>query len=195
MKILRCARNDKLILFTHMQHIILIGFKNVGKTAVGRELAKALNVPFYDSDLVIQDLHKTEKSEMLSCREIMRNHGVDYFRELEHKALAQVLGEQPPAVISVGGGAPLAQKNQALMTPHHIVHVTAPKGVMYERIMLNGWPAFFPREVDPYISFQKILAERDPVYRQLAHHTIENNGSLAQTVSAAIQLFPQLQII
>lgn len=173
-----------------MKHIILIGFKNVGKTAVGRELAKALNVPFYDSDASIQDLHNAEKNEMLSCREIMRNHGVEYFRELEHRALAQVLGEKPPAVISVGGGAPMAEKNQALMAPHTVVHVTAPKGVMFERIMLGGWPAFFPREVDPYVSFQNILSEREPVYNKLAHITVDNSGTLDEAVRKLVALLP-----
>lgn len=167
-----------------MEHIVLIGFKNVGKSSVGRLLAKELGVPFVDSDSVVQELHVQKTGEQLSCREIMKNHGADYFRELEHEALKQVLAIDQPAVVAVGGGAPMHEKNQSLFARHCIIHLTAPKGIIYERIMINGQPAFFPREVDPYISFQKIWNERDPIYQQLARITVDNGKSLGDTIAA-----------
>lgn len=169
-----------------MKHLVLIGFKNVGKSSVGKLLAKQLELPFVDSDTIVQELHRAKTGAALSCREIMKNHGADYFRELEHEALAQVLSVNPPAVIAVGGGAPMQEKNQALLARHCNIHLTAPKGMVFERIMLNGWPAFFPREVDPYISFQKIWNERHPVYQKLAEITVDNGKSLEETVATLI---------
>lgn len=165
-----------------MQHIILIGFKNVGKSLVGKHLSDVLDLPFIDSDKVLEDLYAKQRAEKLSCREIMRKEGEEFFRDLEHEALTTVLAERPPVVIAVGGGAPLQEKNALLFTPHQVVHVTAPKGVVYERIMINGWPAFFPREVDPYVSFQKLWAERLPRYEKLASLTIENNAPIDEIV-------------
>ena len=53
-----------------MKHIILIGFKNVGKTLIAKNLALALDLPFVDSDIVLEDLYANEHEECLSCREI-----------------------------------------------------------------------------------------------------------------------------
>lgn len=165
-----------------MNHIILVGFKNVGKTSVAKLLAEELSLPFSDSDATVRELYLAREKNNLSCREIMRKHGQEYFRNLEHEALKNVLSAVPPQVIAVGGGAPLEERNELLLKGHTIIHVTASKGVVFERIMVNGWPAFFPREVDPYVSFQKIWNERMPRYESLAGITVENNRPLADVV-------------
>lgn len=167
-----------------MNHIILIGFKNVGKTCVAKLLAEALGLPFADSDTVVRELYAARENKNLSCREIMRAHGEEYFRNLEYEATKTVLAAEPPQVVALGGGAPLQERNEILLAGHTIVHVIAPKGVVYERIMVNGWPAFFPREVDPYVSFQKIWQDRMPRYELLASITIENNRPLVDVVKS-----------
>ncbi len=166
-----------------MKHIILVGFKSVGKSTVGRQLAKHLDLPFIDSDFAIADLHAAMTGKKSSCREIMREQGADYFRALETEALQKVLSVNPPVVIAVGGGAPMSACNQTLLKNHTVVHITAPKGAVFERIMLNGRPAFFPADVDPYSSFQKIWSERNPIYEKLATLTVENGRSLDETVA------------
>lgn len=165
-----------------MRHIILIGFKNVGKSLIGKNLAAALNCPFIDSDRVLEDLYAARHPARLSCREIMRAEGEEFFRALEHEALKKVLFQTAPTIIAVGGGAPLQPKNAELFEDHQVVHLTAPKGVVYERIMINGWPAFFPRDLDPYLSFQNIWQDRMPRYERLATVTIENNASVEDVV-------------
>lgn len=171
-----------------MQHVILIGFKSVGKSLIGENLAIKLNQSFVDSDRVLEDLYARERETCLSCREIMRTEGEEFFRALEHEALKKVLAETEQTIIAVGGGAPLHDKNAELFKSHKVVHLTAPEGVVYERIMVNGWPAFFPREVDPYISFQNLWQKRLPGYERLAHVTIENNAPIEDTVNKLIAI-------
>ena len=97
------------------------------------------------------------------------------------------MAETGETVIAVGGGAPLSAKNAELFKTHKVVHLTAPEGMVYERIMVNGWPAFFPREVDPYVSFQKLWQERLPSYENLATITIENNSPVEDTVNKLVR--------
>lgn len=173
-----------------MKHIVLVGFKNVGKSSMGKALSIQLGVPFVDSDRELERKYAEETGSALSCREIMRERGEECFRSLEHAVLTDLLNRPEVAVIAAGGGAPLIEKNQQLLKNHQVVYVTAHKGSVYERIMVNGWPAFFPRDVDPYISFQRIWAEREPVYQALTDITVDNSGPLEKTV---LELVEQLK--
>lgn len=80
----------------------------VGKSAVGRKLARRLKRRFVDLDRAI------EKCEGSKVREIFENKGEPYFRELEKQALAQVLREDGQ-VIATGGGVVLHEDNLRLL--------------------------------------------------------------------------------
>ncbi len=166
-----------------MQHILLIGFKHVGKSAIGKQLAEMSSQSYCDLDEAIEQRYGQMTGNNSSCREIMRQHGTEYFRALEHQALESVLAADSSMVISLGGGTPLKPENLQLMRGHIIVHVTADKSKVYERIMVNGRPAFFPLEKNSYLAFNDLWIERDAIYRKLSHLTIDNSKSLDQTVS------------
>jgi shikimate kinase len=82
-----------------MKPIILIGFMGVGKTSLGKKLAKKLGCNFIDSDKWI------EKKTGKSIPEIFQTEGEAYFRELE-KICVNELKEIKNTVVSVGGGLP-----------------------------------------------------------------------------------------
>ncbi len=161
-----------------MTHLILIGFKHTGKTSLGRSLAERMGRGFIDLDEEIVRAHQAKGDKHVSCREILNEHGEEYFRELEHETLQSVLDSSEDFVLAVGGGTPMTARNQDLMKTHHVVHVSAPKSIVFERIMINGKPAFFPKEADTFDSFQQLWSERIPVFDSLAHVKIENNDSL-----------------
>jgi shikimate kinase len=96
------------------QNIALIGFMAVGKSAVGRKLARRLKRRFVDLDRVI------EKCEGLKVREIFDNKGEPYFRQLEKQALAQVLQENGQ-VIATGGGVVLDEDNLRLLQERSLI--------------------------------------------------------------------------
>lgn len=158
------------------KHLILIGFKNTGKSVIGYELAKHLHERFVDLDKVIETLYADTNAETLNCRQIMQVRGEDFFRQLEHDALKKVIAGKA-SIISLGGGTPLHESNQKLIKPFTIIHITAPRGIVFERIMVNGRPAFFLSNEDPFDSFNRIWDEREAVYKTLASFTIDNNGS------------------
>ena len=70
----------------------------VGKSTVGKMLAKKLKVNFFDIDKII------EKKEKSSIKEIFDSKGEDYFRKIEKKITLQEL-KKINSVIALGGGA------------------------------------------------------------------------------------------
>ena len=86
----------------------------VGKSAVGRKLARRLKRRFVDLDRTI------EKCEGLKVREIFENKGEPYFRQLEKQTLAQVLREDGQ-VIATGGGVVLHEENLRLLQGRSLI--------------------------------------------------------------------------
>ena len=65
-----------------MTHVVLTGFMAVGKTAVGKRLARRLGRPFVDTDSLI------EKREGMAIKEIFKRHGEAEFRRIEEEVVA-----------------------------------------------------------------------------------------------------------
>jgi shikimate kinase/3-dehydroquinate synthase len=91
-----------------MSHIFLYGPMGAGKSTVGKVLACNLNLPFVDSDQVI------ETNAGQSIFEIMGQQGETAARDLETIALQQIISNKE-RVIALGGGALLREENRALV--------------------------------------------------------------------------------
>jgi shikimate kinase len=109
------------------KNIALIGFMAVGKSAIGRTLAKKLRRRFVDLDRVI------ERAEGSKVREIFEHKGEAYFRQLEKQALADVL-EENNQVIATGGGIVLDDQNlQILREKALLIGLSAEMDVLLAR--------------------------------------------------------------
>ena len=78
--------------------LILTGMMGVGKSTIGRLLAKRLKVRFIDVDKVI------EKNQKKSINKIFQDNGEKYFRKLEEKIALKIIKKRE-TVIALGGGA------------------------------------------------------------------------------------------
>lgn len=78
--------------------VVLIGMMGVGKTSIGRRLAKKLGVDFIDSD------HEVELAAKCSVSDIFEIYGEDVFRDVERRVIKRLLSEKPH-VLATGGGA------------------------------------------------------------------------------------------
>jgi 3-phosphoshikimate 1-carboxyvinyltransferase len=181
----RLQQRRKLKCEEYNHHLILIGFKYVGKTSIGRALSKVLKKNFIDLDREVENQYRKKNGESFTCRQIMQTHGEAYYRELESAVLQEVL-QYPPCVISLGGGTALSSCNQDLIKSQVLLHVAAPRGIVFERIMVDGRPAFFDPEKDPYESFNRLWEERNEVYRKLTKYTVNNSGTVEEAVVEAI---------
>jgi shikimate kinase len=115
-----------------MENIALVGFMAVGKSAVGRTLARRLRRRFVDLDAMI------EKSEGCKIREIFARRGEPYFRALEKQALNDVLALRGQ-VIATGGGVLMDDENLRLLKEKaRLVGLTASRDVLLGRIGKNS---------------------------------------------------------
>ena len=78
--------------------LTLTGMMGVGKSTIGKILAKKLRYKFIDVDKLI------EKKEGLSINLIFKNKGETYFRKVESEITLSELKKQD-SVIALGGGA------------------------------------------------------------------------------------------
>ena len=95
------------------KNLTLTGMMGVGKTTIGKRLAKKLNYAFVDIDKII------EKQEGESISSIFKNKGEDYFRKIEKK-LTIIELKKNNSVISLGGGAFLSSSIRQYSKKHSI---------------------------------------------------------------------------
>lgn len=109
-------------------NIVLIGYRGVGKSTIGKQLAGRMGMNFVDTDeLIMQRSGKT-------IREIFQQGGEALFRDLE-SAVVDDLAETDNAVIAAGGGVVLRKSNiEKLQANGRIVWLQAPAQVLWERI-------------------------------------------------------------
>ncbi|KAF1086585.1 Shikimate kinase 1 [Sporotomaculum syntrophicum] len=96
------------------KNIVLIGFMGVGKSTLGRRLAKRLGYKFIDTDSAIEEI--TGKT----VEQIFRTDGEIRFRS-EEKLLARKLAGQTGLVIATGGGMVLEQENVELLKQNGVL--------------------------------------------------------------------------
>jgi len=94
--------------------IILIGFMGVGKTTIGKIIAKKLKLNFVDMDNYI------EKTEGKSISKIFEEYGEQQFRELESESLKDLI-KSDNIVISTGGGIVNTKENSEILKKEKIV--------------------------------------------------------------------------
>lgn len=107
--------------------VFLIGFMGVGKTTLGKKLAKKLDVPFYDTD------EEIEKEMGMTVKDLFSKYGESYFRNLEKVWLQNI--SKNPAVIATGGGMPCDEKRLSLMkSTGTIVYLERPVKELFNRL-------------------------------------------------------------
>lgn len=91
-----------------MNRVYLIGFMGSGKSRLGRDLSKKMEIQNIDLDKFI------ESSMLMTVPEIFETYGEEEFRRIEHEKLKE-LSAFENVIISTGGGAPCYHNNMELM--------------------------------------------------------------------------------
>jgi shikimate kinase len=151
--------------------IVLIGPMGVGKTTVGKKLARAMKVAFSDTDNLITQEHG-------SIAEYFANHGEDAFRQVEHTALKHALAN--PGVVATGGGAVLLQESRDLLKDATVVYLATDGKHMASRLK-NGSRPLLKNGIEDW---KRIYEARKAFYEATADVMIDTSGHpLAQTIS------------
>jgi shikimate kinase len=156
--------------------IYLVGMPGAGKSVVGRELAGRLGVPFIDLDTEI------EREAGASVPAIFAERGEAAFRALEAEALVAA-GTQDPAVVACGGGVVLEPANRITLRATGIaVYLDVPLELLRARVRPASERPLIREEGD----LERLLAEREALYREFAAHVVDGSGTPGE-VAAAIE--------
>lgn len=164
--------------------IVLVGLMGVGKTTVGRGLAQALQMPFRDVD------EEIERAAAMPVADIFATRGEAEFRDGERRVIARLLTQEPPHVLSFGGGAFMHPKTRELVRRTAIsVWLKTDLELLARRVARKSTrPLLIGR--DPLEVLQTQAEARYPLYGEatLTVHTSDASSATAvATVLAALK--------
>jgi shikimate kinase len=149
--------------------LVLVGLPGSGKSTVGRQLARRLDIPFLDSD------HAIEQRLGCSIREYFERQGEERFRDVETEVLAQLV-QQAHGVLSTGGGSVLREQNRDLLRQSgQVFYLYASPQEVFRRLR-NDQNRPLLQVADPQLRLRELFEVRDPLYRAAAHYVIECPG-------------------
>lgn len=128
-----------------------------GKTAIGTALARAMGVPFLDSDAEI------EAAANMTIAEIFSRDGEAFFRTKESQVIARLL-DGMPSVLSTGGGAFLQAANrEAIAAAGVSVWLRADLDLLWSRVKHKATRPLL-RTSDPRATLEELCKARNPEY-------------------------------
>lgn len=147
--------------------VVLIGLPGSGKSTIGRRLAKTLDLALLDTDTVI------ETTTGRTIAEIFATDGEAEFRRIEENVVRDALATHD-GVLSLGGGAVTTAGVREALAGHTVIYleINAAEGVRRTgrstvRPLLAGQ--------DRGEKFKALMAERVPLYRQVATMRVNTN--------------------
>lgn len=168
------------------QPIFLVGARGCGKTTVGVALARALGCHFVDTDSYLLT------STNMSVADIVAQDGWDGFRARETQALKSVTA--PDTLVATGGGMVLAECNRQFMRDQGVViYLRAPAQILASRLEAFPEEGQRPTLTGKPITDEivEVLAAREALYRQAAHHMVDAARppeAVVEAVLAALQM-------
>lgn len=149
-----------------MRRIIIVGYMGAGKTTVGKALAKATGLQFYDLDWYIESRMRR------TVPQIFAERGEEGFRQIEHNMLHEV-AEFENVIISCGGGTPCFFDNMEYMNGQaQVVYLKASPEVLYRHLLMGKTerPLLKGKSEEELTEFiAKQLADREPYYSAAAY--------------------------
>ena len=169
--------------------VVMVGMMGAGKTAVGREVARRLAVPFQDSDEEIQ------RAAQMTIAEIFERDGEAFVRRREAEVIARLMRDGP-CVLSVGGGAYLNAETRALISDLGLaVWLRADLDLLWSRVKGKTTRPLLHTE-NPRQTLAELLAARSPHYAQ-AEVVVDSLpglsvAAMAERVIAALAQHPSV---
>jgi shikimate kinase len=160
--------------------IVLVGLPGVGKSTVGRRLARRLGLPFVDSD------EEIERAAVHTIPEIFDRFGEASFRDGERRVLRRLI-ESGPRVVATGGGAFLDSETRALILERCLaVWLDADVETLAARVKRRGRRPLLAGK-DPRILLRELAEVRRPVYAEAHLRVTSDSGPHERTVERIVE--------
>jgi shikimate kinase len=157
--------------------VYLVGMPGSGKSTVGVELAGRYGVPFVDLD------RRIEQDAGTSVASIFEERGETAFRALEAEALRKA-SVADPSVVACGGGIVLEPANRIVLRNTGIaVYLDVPIEELRSRVTPATDRPLIRAEGD----LERLLAEREPLYREFAAHVVDASGPPGEVADAIVE--------
>lgn len=156
--------------------IALVGMPGAGKSTVGKLLARRLGVAFVDSDHVLE--------QRLGCpiRTYFEQQGEERFRDMEQEVIAELARDGVTGVLATGGGVVLREANRRYLREHaHVIYLRSSPDQVFQRVRHDRKRPLLQVD-DPLARLKALHAQRDPLYREAAHMTIDTGRPSLQTL-------------
>lgn len=161
--------------------IVLVGLMGVGKTTVGRKLARRLGLDFADSDQEI------ETAAGYTISEIFERFGEANFRDGERRVIARLL-DGAPKVIATGGGAFMDEETRGLILERcTAIWLDADIRLLAERVSRRDTRPLLIGK-DPVEVLTTLAAIRNPVYAQAHIHVRSESTPQDSAVDRIVEL-------
>jgi shikimate kinase len=165
---------------TTFNNIVLVGLMGAGKTTIGRLLARAFGRPFIDSD------HEIEARTGVKVPVIFEIEGEAGFRAREAQIIAE-LCRRSGIVLATGGGAVLNSENRtALRASGMVIYLHAQPGDLWLRTRHDQNRPLL-RGTDPEGRLVQLYAQRDPLYREVAHMVMDTGRQSPRLLAGKIE--------
>jgi len=161
------------------QHLVLIGYRGTGKTTVAKRLAQRLGRTWVDAD------DQLEAVAGESIASIFQREGETAFRDRETETLRQLVATEPQ-VLALGGGVVGRDENRrVLTTAGHVIWLRASAETIHRR--LEGDPQRTSQRPNltgsgGFPEIVALLAQREPLYRQCAHGTVDTDDKAIDAI-------------
>lgn len=155
--------------------LFLTGPMGAGKSTIGRQLAKQLGMPFYDSD------HEIESRTGVDIPLIFELEGEAGFRKREVAIIDELTG-LPDIVLATGGGAILDPQNREhLKSRGRVIYLHATVNQQLRRTRKDRNRPLL-QTGNPRAKLEELLEIRDPLYRETAGLIVETDGMRVRDV-------------
>jgi shikimate kinase len=159
-------------------NIFLVGIMGVGKTTVGKLIAKEFGYRFFDTDALV------EKVAGKTIKEMFATEGEASFRQLESQVLAEV-SACTRSSIATGGGIVLQQMNWSYLQQGLVVWLDAPVEVIVERLQKDTTRPLLQAD-DPGAQLEKLSAARQHLYQQADLHIPVGANDTPEQIAARV---------
>ena len=172
----------------NIRHLLLIGYRATGKTTLARLVAENLNLPWYDSDVLIENRFGK------SIARIFAEDGEPAFRDAEADEIETIVHNSNQAgqtiVLATGGGAILRKSTRSFLKKHgFVVWLTASRETIYRRMIQDAATAErrpdltnLPAEEE----IARLLEMRKPFYEETANLVVDTENTAAERLAGQI---------